>query len=267
MNYDNLQHLYEWNDEAEAFERECRELEQELVRCLERAPEGTLEVHLDRNRYRYYWAHDNHRHYLPKSQTDLARSLAQKRYDVAALRILKMRNQGKMTPKEFADRLSGLYDNLYPGRKALVRPILMSDKEYAKQWMAEEYRTLGFRENDPEHYSLKGLRVRSKSEAEIANLLDKYEIPFRYESALYLSGYREVYPDFCVLNVRTRRVYYWEHFGMMDSRDYILRNLQKLDAYHYNGYFEGKNLILTMESYSKTLNIKRTEDIVKNYLL
>ena len=52
-----------------------------------------------------------------------------------------------------------------------------------------------------EFYSNSGVRVRSKSELIIANMLEKYGIPYRYEYPLLLNGNDLVRPDFLCLNI------------------------------------------------------------------
>ena len=72
-------------------------------------------------------------------------------------------------------------------------------------------------------------------------------IPYCYEVPLYLKGYGYVKPDFKVLNVATRKEY-WEHYGMMDNKDYIIKALKKKNSYLSNNFIVGDNLIETYES-------------------
>ena len=80
---------------------------------------------------------------------------------------------------------------------------------------------------DIEILTEKGESVKSKSEKIIADKLNMMNIPYCYEVPLYLKGYGYVKPDFKVLNVATRKEYYWEHYGMMDNKDYIIKALKK----------------------------------------
>ena len=68
--------------------------------------------------------------------------------------------------------------------------------------------------DDTEFYSNNGVRVRSKSELIIANLLEQYDVPYKYEMPLSLDENGIVRPDFIALNVRLRSEYVWEHLGM-----------------------------------------------------
>ena len=72
------------------------------------------------------------------------------------------------------------------GKRKLVKPHFISDEEYIKTWKAQKYEGLPFKENSPEYYTKRGLRVRSKSEILIADMLDEMSIPFFYEKPLQL---------------------------------------------------------------------------------
>lgn len=75
----------------------------------------------------------------------------------------------------------------------------------------------------------------------------------------------EFHPDFYCLNLRTRQEYVWEYFGMMDDPDYAGQAVQKLELYAANGYFPGKNLIITMESKSEPLSSFEIKRIINAY--
>ncbi len=75
-------------------------------------------------------------------------------------------------------KIMDLYSNLFEGRQRMIDPIF---------------------------YTHKGERVRSKSEVIIANLLYKYQIPYRYEFPLTIKDFGITYPDFLILNVRKKR--------------------------------------------------------------
>ena len=64
------------------------------------------------------------------------------------------------------------------------------------------------------------MRVRSKSEGTIVDLLLEYEALFRYECKIFLRGLGEIHPDFIILNKRTGEEFVWEHFGKVDDWKY-----------------------------------------------
>ena len=60
-----------------------------------------------------------------------------------------------------AHPLESAYEQYSPARKALVRPIVLSDEEYITRWKSRQHTVLGFEEGAPEFYTKAGLRVRS----------------------------------------------------------------------------------------------------------
>ena len=141
------------------------------------------------------------------------------------------------------------------------------DELFIKHWEAESYTGKGFSAADIEIYTERGERVRSKSEKIIADKLYAMKIPYKYEVPLPLKGFGIVYPDFVVLNAKQRKVYYWEHLGMMEQPDYAAAAVQKLEQYQKNGIFPGDKLILTYETKTRPLNTKLLEQCIIQYLL
>lgn len=92
-------------------------------------------------------------------------------------------------------------------------------------------------------------------------------IPYRYEYPLQLKGYGIIYPDFMLLNLRTREEYYLEHLGMMDDPEYAHKAIQKLETYGKNNIFPGKNLLLTYETSDSIPNMKIVEKVFEAFLL
>lgn len=111
----------------------------------------------------------------------------------------------------------------------------------------------------------------SKSEIIIADALNRYNVPYRYEFPLQLktSGGRFtiIYPDFTCLNLRTRQEFLWEHFGLIEKPDYVHNAASKLELFSNNKIVHGKNLIITMETEKVPLDTRQIEQIIKEYLL
>ena len=132
---------------------------------------------------------------------------------------------------EFKETMKA-YEDISHKKKMFITPYVLSDKEYAVTWqqeqnelkeqnmskVSEKYILIG---GDNAIITEKGGAVRSKSEKIIADKLYMKEIPYVYEQPLYLKGYGYVVPDFKILNVRTKKEYYLEHFGMMDGNVYV----------------------------------------------
>ena len=111
---------------------------------------------------------------------------------------------------------------------------------------------------------MKGERVRSKTEKIIADTLYHLNIPYRYEYPLNLKGYGIIYPDFTLLDQKTRENVYWEHFGMMENPEYCSKAMKKIDLYGRNGYYTSKNLLLTFESTSQPINTATVSKMLRD---
>lgn len=95
--------------------------------------------------------------------------------------------------------------------------------------------------------TLRGERVRSKSEAIIADELFKRGIPYVYEPIVEINGI-EYMPDFILADPETGTLYMWEHLGLMDKNDYACRAFDKFKQYQLEGWTLGINLITTSET-------------------
>ncbi len=116
------------------------------------------------------------------------------------------------------------------------------------------------------HHSISGNTVRSKSEAIIDMTLYTNQIPFRYEAQLMLNDI-PVFPDFTILHPRTKEIYYWEHFGMMDNEKYAKSACSKISLYTSNNIIPSINLITTFETKDHPLSTVLVDNIIQHYFL
>ena len=181
-----------------------------------------------------------------------------------------------MRQSEHGKAIEALYERLCPARRALIEAVTLSDEQYAERWKEKILQAAGagmpFAEDSQKYYTANGERVRSKSEVIIADALLRNGVPYCYEVPLKLkrggeAGSVTFHPDFLCLNVRTRKEFYWEHFGKMDDEDYKENTVGKLNMYVENGFFPGRNLIFTMESGEESLYTRVVEKIIKEFLL
>lgn len=89
-------------------------------------------------------------------------------------------------------------------------------------------------------------------------------IAYRYECALNLGG-TVFYPDFTIQNPKNGRLYYWEHFGMMDNSFYIQKYLKKTQIYLEHGMIPTINLIVTYETKDSPLTSQKVQEIIDSY--
>ena len=205
---------------------------------------------------------------MPVSQKQKGIALIQKKYDqqVDTAAGNQSRVIGRFLKDYNPDALKEIYASSSEGRKGYIDPVELPDSDYAKQWLNYEYQKKAFLEDDPEHYTSNGERVRSKSELMIADTLKRIGIPYRYECPISLGG-TIVYPDFTILRTSDRRELYWEHLGMMDNAAYCQTALKKIRLYESFKVFLGTTLILTMETSLTPINISVIAGVIQEYCI
>ena len=255
-----------------------KELNEIIRRCklsLNHAPDGTLIINHTGKQPRYYNAIHSHQEYLNSSQIKLIQSLAQKSYHKKVLvsakqeaeliqKVLKLFEKSNVQKNQI--KPEEVFDSLPEERKALVIPIVPTDEMYVKEWLQHSFETFDYYPAVSAFTTQGQINVRSKSELIIANMLEKHGVPYIYEPKLYV-GYKTVRPDFLTLNCRTKKEYYWEHFGMMDDTDYIEKMVEKMNRYKVNDIHEGDKLICTYETKQFPLSIEVVETLIQKYLL
>ena len=158
-----------------------------------------------------------------------------------------------------------IYSSYPEEAKKYINPIDMSDEDYVKHWLNIPYDGKGILDYVPYYETDRKERVRSKSELNIANALAVKGIPYKYECPLLFKNGFTIYPDFTVLNVKERRVKYWEHRGMMDDKDYAKNAVSRIKTYVNNGYYLGIDLIITEETSSSPLGTDEIDAVIKKY--
>ena len=253
--------------------RRKQELETAIANAeqvLRKSPLGSIRTTVSEGRVYYYRITKETSpkgKYIPKSHQDIIGKLIQKEYTKAFL---------KLAGKELKQINSFLkYQNVIPPERAVeklyrnkidhVSPYLYSDDEYGRRWEKEPYLANDYKPVDKVYPTLKGEKVRSKSEALLADMYYELGVPYRYECALKFSNGKVRYPDFTLLDTKKRKLIYHEHMGLMEDDRYRKDNLSKLNEYRKNGIFTGRNLILTFEGPGYPFNIadikKSTEEM------
>lgn len=128
-------------------------------------------------------------------------------------------------------------------------------KEEKEKWIARKAADeKPYREN-LRYRTLKGDYVRSKSELALSNLLFSLGIKYTYGAKVILGGVEREADFFVESRLDRRKQYYWEHCGMMDDPEYRRKFREKMEAYHAEGYREGKDLIVTYEDRNSGLDM------------
>ena len=241
-----------------------------LQKTLAKLPEGKLVLCFDGKRNYKWFRSDGHtKSYIRRKDRWLAEQLAYKEYLTHQCEELcheKMAIESYLTyhSKEIP-KLNQTDPYSLEYQKLLSSHFTPLDQEL-NEWMHKEYEKGAPNPEQLLHRTITGENVRSKSEAFIYTSLAANKIPFRYECALQL-GKRTYYPDFTIRHPRTGDVIYWEHFGMMDHREYAKKAFAKLEYYQNYGIIPSINLITTYETKEHPLSIEEVESIIERWFL
>ena len=251
------------------------QLVQEIRRKIKKYPEGVLKVDAKHGSkgvtYNYHVRAKGEKTgvYLKRNQDKLVKELAQKEYMSKMLKALEheIRVLKRFLSEFDADAIKKVYAEMREGKKELIVPYQYPDDEYSELWQAKKYEGGRFSENDPEIYTKKGERVRSKSEQIIADRLHDAGIPYRYEFPFIYEGNKVIHTDFTVLKKSTRDVFRWEHFGKMDDPKYRKTFFWKQSLYAQYGYVPGINIIYTFEDNDNPLDSRFLDRLIKKFFL
>lgn len=207
--------------------------------------------------------------YLKKSDMPLIKKLAQKTYDQKIKRLVDKRlRQIQNLNKDYSDNeIESVYSKMNINRQALLIPVEKTWQQTVADWKSKPYSGKEFKDGDPEIYTKKGERVRSKSERLIADILYEMGIEYKYECSVILKGYGQVYPDFTMLCRKTGEEVYWEHDGRMGDSQYSEKAVKKINSYINNGILPGDRLILTFETANVVLNDRTVRKIIESVLI
>ncbi len=231
-------------------------------------PKGELICAQNYKHYKWYVRDNGKAVYLPKKERKLAQQLALKKYYTLRKKELQRELAACTTYIRRADGKSNSLEKMLNNTEyeSLLGKQFCSISKELEEWKKAEYEK---NTNYPENLIIKGTQgkwLRSKSEAIIDRILFSKGIPFRYEEKIIL-GNQILYPDFTIRHPKTGKLYYWEHFGMMDNPEYVNHACQKVKTYCDYGFIPSVHLLLTYETKEQPLEIDRIERMVKEYFL
>lgn len=241
-----------------------------LQKQIDRAPEGSLYGSRSHSSWQWQRLLGNVRMYLPSDKNKLIKALAQKKYNTLVLKeLVKQRDVlDKLVKSYVPQNGEKTYASMPAEWRREIEPLTLPDSEFVEAWRNLRYR--GKHVENPDFLTANGERVRSKSEIIIADALSSFGVPYHYEFPHELNDVKssrriKVYSDFTCLNVRTRKEFVWEHFGMMDDAEYLRNAIEKIEMYACTGFYPGENLIITMESRDKPLNSQMVNRLIEKY--
>ncbi len=231
-------------------------------------PQGEIYITKNKNRIKWYITNEKKTKYLPKSEKITAEKLVKKKYLKLKIEELEKEKKACSNLLKNYSAISYKSDKILsnPTYYQLLKPFISENKVNIEEWSNSDYIK---NTNHPEHLkhsTPSGNVVRSKSEAMIDTALFHNKIPYRYECLLEI-GDDFFFPDFTILHPITGKVYYWEHFGMMDNTSYSFKTFSKLQIYCLNNIIPSVNLITTYETKDNPLNMLQIEKIIKEYFI
>lgn len=253
--------IKEIDRKIECYEKYLNRISDELAKMKKLAPERVmLRAVKHRNGYQYFIrkvGSDGNGLYIKKEELNKAKILAQIEYNEKLILLLKdsINNLKKIKEEWIENPFVNAKEKLNIAKKELINMPVVTDEIYIQQWKEQEYKGVSFTDDYPEYYTRQGLRVRSKSEVIIADILDEAGIPFLYEKPLKTKT-GVTHPDFTVLDISKRREIYWEHFGMMDDIDYRNNAFLKIKNYEASGFYQHDSMIWTFETSRYPINTK-----------
>lgn len=240
-----------------------------LEKKLNSLPSGSLKICKRGKTERYYLA-DSICFEKPKNlnrkEYKLIEDLAQKSYLKKVLKAsIREAEVLKNTLDKYPTTLAeDVYDHLSDERKKLVKPIVTPIEQFVKEWQERPYVPKKISEDVPIFETLRGERVRSKSEQIIADRLYLAGIPYKYECPLKV-GNKIYHPDFTILRRSDRKEIYLEHCGKLDDPKYTKDNLPRINEYILNGFGLGDKLFLSFESSTVPLDVRVIDKMIEEY--
>lgn len=256
--------------EKEKYKTLLSKIEKEI----KQAPKGELHVKKCRGKYVQFYVRYLDKtgrkvdEYIHQKEVERVRALAQKEYNIKLKSYLSERINiyNCITNTTKAVGLKDIYTTLHPAKQPFVNPIIKSDEQFIEDWKQKNSGDQNSMEKKIKLKTMQGEIVRSKSEKIIADMFYEEGIPYIYEPQIIFKDKTMVIPDFLTLNVKERKAYAFEHFGMMSDESYAKKNIQKIKRYEENGYWFGDNILYTFEVGDDSIDVDNVQRIIDKYL-
>lgn len=265
-------YIYEMKKEQRQLADKISMLKKELSVL----PEGDLICTKNGKYTKWYRSNGSSPIYISKKDRRTAEQLARRKYDLMQLkeasqekeaidRYLEEYEKRVEASQKLSEDISRCHSLLAPG-SGDISLYKETAYEQLQKWQSEAYEQNPRYPENLIHRTLAGHFVRSKSEVIIANALYQYRIPYRYECALYCDE-ATLFPDFTIFHPEVCKLYYWEHFGMMDKPSYVDHVCNKLRIYAQQKIIPTVNLITTYETAAYPLDSGKVDSIIREMFL
>ncbi len=211
----------------------------ELKAQLKAYPKGKLFCTRNGKYVKWYLTDGKTQTYIPKKQRKTAETLAAKKYLISMLEDLLCEKRAINFYLRHHDQNGNRAEQLFQSSeyKELISPYFIPKSIELYEWVKASY------EKNP-----------------------KYPEQLIYKAALNI-GELTFYPDFTIRHPETGKIYYWEHFGMIDDPAYCQNVYSKLQIYTSFGIYPTIQLITTYETRNSPLSPELVEKIVKYYFM
>lgn len=232
-------------------------------------PKGTIRVRNCRGNIQLYFCPEGtgEECFVPRKEWEMMQKVVQMDYEDRLLRKTReMQNALKHFLKRYdEDALENVYDKMVKGRQSLVTPLILPRQQAIEKWRLEHPGEQNEIPKKEAYETQRGELVRSKSEKILADLFNSMDIPYIYEPKLHLKD-KDIYPDFMLFNVKSRKSAYWEHFGRLDKQEYVLKNYLRINDYERSGYLLGEDFFFSMETEGRPLDVKLAGQKLERWL-
>jgi len=194
----------------------------------------------------------------------LIQKLARKKYLLARKKQITNNIKALSNPNIKYDRR--LPEEIIASFSATYRSLPLSYFYHPsiEKWVEASYKKNTLYQENLIYQSKNGTYLRSKSERDIANLLEDYELPYRYDAIISPGGINTS-PDFVIKNPYNNKTIIWEHFGFLHKADYEQSMNDKIDRYLSGGFIENEHLIYTFEAHTRDL--RRIQSLIEQIIL
>lgn len=258
-------------------EEKLKRIIEHCVKELSHAPEGFLYIKKRNNRIDCYQAinrKDNDgrwkqvRHYIPQSNLELIGDLQQKKLRSQQMREAekKLKAVERCRKVYEAENRQGYADAFYDKYGKTVTYRCSEWDAEIKAWMNKQEHNSTMNPKNKSFMTRNGISVRSKSELLIADALESYNIPYKYDVVLDLSG-QYVSPNFMILRPYDKKLLLWEHYGLIIKRDYEASTDKKRSIYKAHGYYPWDSLIETYDNEQGGIDIRMIDTLIRGFFL
>lgn len=264
--------LWNYNQMENEIHKRLHQLDAIRHSCIQNSGAShdcTIQTHISNGCIQYIkYTKTGKRQHISKKDPDLV-NIVQSTYDQMLSRFIDKERRLLHSFLSFYKNktVDNLYNSLNPARKSLVVSHVINKDKFIQQWISLKAPSINTYQKNDYNATFQGEQVRSKSEVLIADRLEKFKIPYRYEFPLTLKNGKTIFPDFTILHPQTLQTYYLEHFGMVDDSYYANSMVRKLNDYAKNGIFPGKQLIVTFETKDSPLNTQNVEALLLSCFL